>query len=306
VVVVGGGPAGAEAARIAALRGHQVTLLERRSRLGGGAALWAMLPGCEHIATLRGWHERELREAGVDVRTGVEASAAAVIDLKPAVVVLATGSRYDRTGENGRWTAPVPGSGKPFVHTPEDVLESGQELTGRVLIVDDEGLHTGAGIAEMAAAAGAQVELITGNLQVAANLTVYQGSAMIAARLQKAAVKVSTLNSLTQVGERSATVIGPTGEERLIDGLDAIVMAAMRLPVDELQQQLEGRIEYLYVVGDALSPRRLREATYEGHRFGRVIGEASMPRSVAEAAFQPMPPVQPAELAGLGEASLPV
>jgi hypothetical protein len=71
----------------------------------------------------------------------------------------------------------------------------------------------------------------------------------------------------------------------------------MRKPIDSLVAELEGRVPYVYLVGDALAPRGLREALYEGHRFGRVIGEPAMPVSVIEELFKPLEPVRPAEFA---------
>jgi hypothetical protein len=75
------------------------------------------------------------------------------------------------------------------------------------------------------------------------------------------------------------------------------VLATMREPVLGLERALAGSVDRVYVVGDALAPRGLREATYEGHRFGRVIGEPEMPPSVESVLWEPMPSLRPAELA---------
>src|SRR6185295_3348755 len=91
VVVVGGGPAGLEAAWVAAARGHHVTLLERADRLGGKIRLAARLPGRAEIADFADWRAAECARQGVDIRLGVEAMPDDVLALAPDAIVVATG-----------------------------------------------------------------------------------------------------------------------------------------------------------------------------------------------------------------------
>lgn len=109
VVVVGGGPGGLEAARVAALRGHDVVLFERRSILGGQLELWSRLPGRDVFATTPSWYQRQLDRLGVDVRLSAEASADTVLAERPDAVILATGSHYAADGESGFIGVPIPG-----------------------------------------------------------------------------------------------------------------------------------------------------------------------------------------------------
>jgi 2,4-dienoyl-CoA reductase-like NADH-dependent reductase (Old Yellow Enzyme family) len=294
LVVVGAGPGGLEAARAAALRGHEVTVLERRRELGGALALWARLPGCDHLAgAIRWWSER-LAELGVRIELGVDAGPGDILSLRPDAILLATGARYSPTGDHGSWPADVPGWDEPFVHTPEDVLEAGVELRGRVLVVDEEGMHAGIGIAELAASRGAHVELITSKPAPAASLTRPQGAAIIPARLRSAGITVSTSTGLREIGDRRAIVAGPDGGRRTIEGVDVVVLATMRKPVDGLRPSLEGRLEAIYLIGDALAPRKLRDATYEGHRLGHGFGGGELPAQLTDALFEPMQPLSPA------------
>jgi 2,4-dienoyl-CoA reductase-like NADH-dependent reductase (Old Yellow Enzyme family)/NADPH-dependent 2,4-dienoyl-CoA reductase/sulfur reductase-like enzyme len=298
VVVVGGGPAGLEAARVAAGRGHRVVLLERRQALGGGLALWARLPGREHLTSTITWFERRLAEHRVDVRTGVDADENAVLVESPEVVVLATGAQYARGGQSGFEPQPIPGWDRPFVHTPEDVLADGASLAGTVVVLDDEGLHTGAGVAELAARRGAQVELVSRKAFPAADLATNHQLPYVAARLRETGVAVSTGTYIREIGDGSVTLIElATGRLRVVENVDAVVLATMRLVPPTLQDSLEERVEYVYRIGDALAPRGLREATYEGHRFARVIGEPDMPPDVIAEAFRPIEPLRAAEYA---------
>ena len=93
VVVVGGGPAGLEAAWVAAARGHEVTLLERADALGGKIRLAETAPGSRELADFADWRIGECRRRGVDVRVGVDATADTVLALGPDAVVVATGAR---------------------------------------------------------------------------------------------------------------------------------------------------------------------------------------------------------------------
>jgi 2,4-dienoyl-CoA reductase-like NADH-dependent reductase (Old Yellow Enzyme family)/thioredoxin reductase len=296
VVVVGGGPAGVEAATTAARRGHQVTLLEGRDHLGGGVALWAMIPGREHLTSLTTWWTEQLQQHGVDVRTGVRADVEAVLAESPDVVVVATGSVYARTGESGYAPRELPGFDRSFVHGPEEIIRGEVTLGGRVVVLDEEGYHTTVGVAEIAARAGAEVQLITRHPAV--GHAIGRDSRFVVSRLRKLGVRLRPLHTVSKIGDRTVTVADLGAEEfELVGDVDAVVLGTMRKPVDELADLLAERVEYVYPIGDALAPRSLKEATYEGHRFGRVIGESEMPETVIDELFRPLNTMRPAEFA---------
>jgi 2,4-dienoyl-CoA reductase-like NADH-dependent reductase (Old Yellow Enzyme family)/NADPH-dependent 2,4-dienoyl-CoA reductase/sulfur reductase-like enzyme len=291
VVVAGGGPGGLEAARMAAVRGHSVTVFEARDRLGGGLALWADIPGRHHLRTLPKWFADRLAALEVEVRLGVAADAAAVLACEPDVVFVATGSRYDGTGESGFAPRPVEGWDRDFVHGPEAVISGDVRLFGRVLVLDEEGMHAAVGVAEIAAA-GAEVELVTRKPAIADALMGEAG--YVRTRLREAGVTASPATWVESIGDGVVRLVDlPTGERRERE-VDAVVLATMRKPVDALADELDGRVDHLYLIGDALAPRTLREATYEGHRFARVIGEDGMPRTVTEELFKPLDALRPA------------
>lgn len=294
VVVVGSGPAGLEAARISAQRGHRVTLLERESSIGGALKLWGSIPGRSSVLSLPAWFADRLDEFGVEVRTGLNADVASITALKPDVVIIATGARYEASGESGASPFPIPGHDQGFVHRPEPILRGDVMLTGKVVVLDEEGLHTGVGVAEVAAGTGATVELITSFPIPGVNIS--HDLPYVIPRFQAAGISFSALTRITNIepDHQLKLVHTITGAERTIANVDVLVLTTIRRPRSVLVEPLANAVPYVYVIGDALAPRTLREATYEGHRFGRVIGESVMPRHTTDELFKPLPSLRAA------------
>jgi thioredoxin reductase len=289
VVVAGGGVAGLEAARVAALRGHRVLVLEKSGRLGGQVDLWSRLPGREIFATTPEWYGRELRRLGVEVRTGVEATAETVLAERPDAVVVATGGRYLRTGESGFMEHEIPGWDRDFVYTPEQVIEEGVRPTGKVLILDEEGFNTGAGLAELLAEGGASVELVTRWLQPVHNMMGTLEFAIELPRLKNLGVQFRTMTYLHEIRDHEVVVFDVfTNINTRIEDVSAVVMATSRRPRTALGKELEGRIAQVFTIGDALAPRGLAEAIYEGQRYGRLIGEPGAPADFTDDWFRPV------------------
>lgn len=295
VVVVGGGPAGLEAARVAAERGHDVVLLERAPQVGGQYRLWATLPRRSIMATTITWYEAQLPRLGVDIRLGHEASAADVLALKPDTVLVATGSQYVSSGESGFLPAPIPGTEQPFVFTPEQILTDGERPGGRVLILDDEGLNTGVGIAELLAGEGASVEIVTRWLHVAHNLADTLELQPILPALRRLGVTFRPQTYLRSIGEGEATLydVAIDVDEAPVS-IDAIVLCTLRMPRTALTEALEGKVHQLFPIGDALGSRDHGAAFYEGSLFAHMIGEPGAPRTFTEGYHLPDPMFPPA------------
>lgn len=286
VVVVGGGPGGMEAARVAARRGHRVTLFEARNAAGGALADWAALPGRGHYGEAIQWWAAELARLGIDCRFGIRVDAEQVLAEAPDAVIVATGARYRKGGESISHERPIAGHDRTFVHTPEALLSGSAVPSGRVLVVDGEGYHTGSGLAEMLALGGAQVTLVSAEMSpVSARLADAWEERFLLARMKQSGVKIAAGTWVDSI-EADSVVLRDvhTGAIRR-EPIDAVVLATAREPVDGLARALEGRVPQLFTIGDALAPRMWAAATYEGQMFARLIGELGAAADFAAAWF---------------------
>ena len=292
VVIVGAGPAGLEAARVSALKGHRVVLFEARKQLGGALALWARLPGREFYIKAVEWWERELKRLGVLLCFGEAVGAAHILREKPDAVVVATGARYSAGGRSYFRDVDILGHDRDHVHLPEDILLGAVHPSGKIVVLDGEGMHTAVGIAEILARAGAQVECLTPNLApLSPRLSGTQDTPFIMKRLRSAGVTLSPSTYISRIGDREVTAYDVySEEERVIQEVDAVVLATGRVQVNDLERELNGKISQLFIVGDALAVRMWSTAAYEGQKFARYIGEPDAPRSIVDVFFKQDPP----------------
>ncbi len=157
VVVVGGGPAGLEAARVCGERGHDVVLFEAAERLGGQLVLAGRATWRRDMSAIIGWFESELARLGVRIERGVFADADIVEAETPDVVIVATG---------GVPLQDMPEGGEDLAVASWDVLSGQRPVEGHVLVYDETGSHSGLSTAEFVANTGAEVDLVTPDRQV--------------------------------------------------------------------------------------------------------------------------------------------
>lgn len=292
VVVIGGGPGGLEAARVAALRGHQVTLMESRERLGGGVALWADLPGRSHYHWAIDWWSRELARLGVKISLSTTATGKCVLAERPDAVIVATGARYSKGGRSITMDADLPGHDLPTVYRPEEILLEGARPTGKIIVVDGEGYHASTGIAEILASSGADVQFVTaGYSPVSGRLTDNWEERYVVERMKRAGVKLRPTTWIRAIGPDAATLYDVHTQFEWQEPADAVILSTAREPIDALARELEGFVPQVFVIGDALAARMFAAAPYEGQKFARLIGEPAAPATTGEAFFRPDDPI---------------
>ncbi|MEH6824934.1 MAG: dimethylglycine demethylation protein DgcA [Motiliproteus sp.] len=159
VVVIGGGPGGMEAARVAAERGHDVTLLEKAQELGGQITIASKAPQRDQMAGITRWFAMELERLGIDLRLGTAADVDTIRDLKPDVCILATGG-IPFIEQNPHW-----GAEEGLVVSSWDILNGTVEPGKSVLIYDTICEFSGMSAADYLAAKGSLVELVTDDIK---------------------------------------------------------------------------------------------------------------------------------------------
>lgn len=264
IVVVGAGPAGLEAATVAAERGHRVVLIERSERTGGQVNVAALAPGREEHGDIARYMDARARRAGVDIRTGVEATVGLVLAEAPDAVVVATGSTP--------YVPEIPGSEGAHVTTAHDVISGDAPVGERVVVVDLQGLRAGCDAANHLAGQGRAVTLVTGmpvvgeHIQAGVWRHLYED-------LVGGGVTLSPLTEVVSIGESSVAVRDSvySAKEWTIDGVDTVVFAAGGQARTGLYRELEGRADELHAIGDCLQPRDVEAAVYEGHVLGRRL-----------------------------------
>jgi 2,4-dienoyl-CoA reductase (NADPH2) len=267
VIVVGGGPAGLQAAATAAQRGHHVTLLERQPRTGGQVAVAASVPSrAEFLDVVRNL-AAECQRNGVTVRTGVTVTAPWLLEQAPDVVVLATGARPH---------PPYWAAGLPRVVDVRDVLEGRSEPAGQVVVIDDLGFHQATSVAELLADRGCEVEIITAGMVVGQDLGITLDMETFNVRAHAKGIRQATdlvVMGAAENGEQDGRCGGvvlsllhhPTGQPAQRH-CDWVVCAVHQAPEDELWRELQGAPFEVHRIGDCVTPRRAHAAVVEGHR----------------------------------------
>ncbi|MBM4465478.1 MAG: FAD-dependent oxidoreductase [Chloroflexi bacterium] len=274
VVVVGGGPAGMEAARVAALRGHTVTLYERENILGGQVNLAALLPTREEFGEIVRYLSRQINRLGVILKLGREATIEDVLAEGADAVVIATGSFPMCTGFSPARldVQELPGVHQENVLTVWDVLRDSVPIGRRVVVIDEDGSWQGAGIAEFLLERGKSVEILTPFLFVGINLTKTFDHSLLYRRLfAKGARIISNYAVKAICGNVVHTYHVYSGAEQRIEDVDNVVLAMGYMAEDSLYRALKGKVPELYAVGDCAAPRNVGMAIYEGYCVGRRL-----------------------------------
>jgi 2,4-dienoyl-CoA reductase-like NADH-dependent reductase (Old Yellow Enzyme family) len=263
VVVIGGGPAGCEAARVAALRGHEVILLERSQSLGGRINIAASLPGRDDFFAVPLFYGVQLEKLGVDVRLKTEGMPEEILALRPDAVVVATGTRP--------WLPAIPGAAGSTVWQMERVIRTAPDLGRRVVVLDYDHHVAAMATADLLAGRGLAVEMVTALPMVGAEVEI-NTQTVYHRRLAERRVRIHPSTTPVAIEARGVLLENRfSGERTEIAGVDAVVVCSPGAADAGPAPALRGHVPEVAVVGDAYAPRRLLAAIYDAYRAARAL-----------------------------------
>ncbi|PSR32690.1 MAG: hypothetical protein C7B46_13090 [Sulfobacillus benefaciens] len=264
VVVVGGGPAGLEAARMSALRGHRVTLVEQSSVLGGQIRLAAATPNRSAYASSVDWLEGQAKKAGVEFYLDTTATASLILSWNPDVVIVATGSLPR--------PLTIPRATEVPCFTAREIL-AGSAITGsQVLLIDENHHQEGLSTAEFLASQGYQVTVVS-RLWIPGEDIDVTLRPDLSGRLDALGVTLWPLTEVKEIFSDGTAALEHVHSHRPweLGPFDAVVTATKGRAQDALWKELKESSVELYVIGDAMAPRGLHDAILEGTRVARSV-----------------------------------
>jgi 2,4-dienoyl-CoA reductase (NADPH2) len=278
VVVAGGGPAGLEAARVAAASGHEVILFERSEKLGGQLRVAAAAPTRAEILDFVHYCERELDRLGVELRMSTPATSADIVEQQPDLVVCATGA------EPGPPAISVTG-GAEVLNVWELLGEPGADRepnARRAVVIDDgAGFWHGVGAAEFLAERGISVELVTRARGIGLTIP-HESAAGVLRRLRAHGVRFHTLTRAVSFDGAAVQIRDAiTGEPLDSLAADLVVIRRELVVNDRLARELDGRTAPVALIGDCAAPRKLTHAVLEANRAIRRFNAGELSKSVA-------------------------
>ena len=275
VLIVGAGPAGLEAARALGQRGYDVKLAEAQKSLGGRVTLESKLPGLSAWARVRDYRMNQLdKMSNVDVFLDSTMTAADVVETGASLVGIATGSAWRRDGVGRHTTDAIPGSDRPHVLTPDDIM-GGAEVDGPVVVYEDDHFYMASVVAEKLAADGHAVTVVTPGFTVARFTEFTLELVPIHRRLAEIGVRIVSNHKITRIDVDSVHVSDIyAGTDTTLE-CNNIIMVAGRTPntslYDELASKQADSRQRVYALGDAHAPSTIAAAVYSGHAFARNL-----------------------------------
>jgi len=260
IIIVGGGPAGMEAARVSAMRGHLVTLLERDNKLGGLLNLACVPPHRDEIKKLLDYLTTQVKKWGVKIKLGQEATPNLIRKLEPDVLIIATGSTPIKSG--------IPGSNANNVVTAHEVLRGDVKTKEKVVVIG--GGMVGCETADFLASQGKKVTIVE-MLESVANDIDTETRTFLLFKLTQNGVKI-VVGAKTKQIVSEGVIIEKEGKQELIEGNTVVLSLGAvpnrdlvkNLPVKNGKLSFKGRFIPVYLIGDVVEVRKIKDAIYEG------------------------------------------
>ncbi len=259
VMVIGGGPGGMEAATVAALRGHDVTLYEKDSNLGGQLVLATLPPNKGEIKNLTSYLINQVGKSGAAIELQKEVNAEVVKSVKPDTVIIAAGVMP--------FIPEVRGFERKNVVRAEDVLAEKVKVGEHIVIVG--GSLVGCETADFLTEKGGKVTVLTRSKKLASEMLLTPRRQLLDRLIRKG---VTTLTDVKydEITTEGVTITTGEGKKKVIRA-DTIVLATGSEPNNKLRKALEGKVSEVYSAGDCVEPRGIIDAIYEGWRIGNTI-----------------------------------
>lgn len=298
VLIVGAGPAGMEAAVVLGKRQMEaVHLRDQNAKLGGALNWITKLGHSDGADTGERWQNRGLSEWGrvtdyreiqlsklpnVDVHLNSPMTAAEVLDYGAELVIIATGARYATDGMNALTHEPISGVDctLDWQATPPEIVTGAKVAGQRVLVYESEDYYAGASVAQLLAAQGRDVTLVTHHSTVAAWMNFTLEGTFLQTDLRRLGVRILTDTMIEEV-QPGLVITSSTWQPEKTDvhQVDTVVMSSARLSNDEIYRELRSRpadltaagIEGLYIVGSAQAPGMVIDSIFQAHRLAREI-----------------------------------
>ena len=276
ILIVGAGPAGLVAARALGQRGYRVILTDAQREAGGRVLLESQLPNLIEWRRVIDWRLTQINKLeNIYFYPSSPMTAQDVLEADAPHVIIATGATWRRDGVGRHLSRPVQGDGSIF--TPDDLM-AGKLPIGKVIIYDDDHYYMGGVLAELLAANGCEVTLITPAPTISAWTEYTLERDRIYKRLLDLNVTLLPHHSLASLSPTTVTVSQTITSAETVLPCDAIVMVTDRIPDDALYHDLkpalaDGRLKSLRVIGDAEAPNIIAQAVFSGHLAAREFDE---------------------------------
>ncbi len=271
VLVVGAGPAGLEAARVAAERGHTVEIIEASGQIGGQFRLAGMQPRRAQILDLMDWYERQFIKLGVTLRLNCYLEEAEIAAHDASVVILATGSLPDEAGFQ-RWMPQLdrlPGIDLGGVWSPEEVLRREARLGDAVVVYDEGSNWRGVGTAWALAEQGIQVTIVTPEAFVGKEIARTAADGPARRRLAQLGVRMLTEHCIAEWHGNGVTLRNLlTGAQETMPA-SGLVMATTNRSFDPFPEGFAGKSTHR--IGDCAAPRLAAYAFHEGRKLALTL-----------------------------------